>query len=362
MPKASIKLRVAIDLGNSQVKIYIPEQESNKKDIFIVNPSSLLPASAVADSVINLTTSDKSANALKTHDFQLTNDPISYKWGKSLTQFHQDDEIRQSISKTNRYSMVEYQLLANFAMALAVKEAGLEDEEVSVSVAVGLPDSDYEALQKDKYKDIKSIYSGAHSVAIDGNTVHFSVDDEIRIIQQGIGTAVSMMLDDEGYLKDDSILSERVVVADVGGGTTIITTLDDFKPNLKLSKTIWTGSNSIYRDIIKNVLENQGVDMNINKLEENIKDKNFTYKAGRNKIIDFKDEYTNAINAAISRLKNNMQTIVADMDGVDRLIFTGGGVNLFNLDDLTHMFGFGEKASNSEFANVIGFARAQLLD
>ncbi|MBM7617888.1 plasmid segregation protein ParM [Weissella uvarum] len=353
---AANTLKMGIDLGNRQTKIYIPEQEGVKKPINIVYPSALLPANLVGESTFGSLMNN--SDLPTTRKFQLTNDNNGYIWGESLTQFHKDDGILQSIAKSNRYEMDEYKLLSKFALAEGVLQAGFADEPVNISLSIGLPDDDY-----DKYSDsdlIKSIYKNAHSVEIDDKVLQFKVT-KLQVLQQGLGAPIHELIDFDGNVINPEILTQRTVWVDMGGGTIIINTFDQFRALPDLSSIYWNGSDTIYRKLAQLIAKNQQVKVDIDELESQIKKGERSYKVSRNQTIDFTDELNEVLQETLTILKNKIQNTVADMDAIDNIFFSGGTAQIFDPEDLKGMFGFGEIVPDGDMANAIGFVKAQSM-
>lgn len=335
----------ALDLGNKQTKL-----KSSKAEYVL--PSQVLNRNDMPQQLGNL------GIQRDVHYFKVPFDDSEWAWGKDLASLRLDMYLQDTLMYKNRYRNDVFKLLSNFALGLLASDFEIASKEIlEVVVVTGVPTDDYNSQQQ--LQDLSNVLKGQHQVEIDGKTVTVRVK-KVWIIPQPVGTLYDLLLDNQGFLENESLLDERIGIVDVGGGTILIDTLLNFELDQRNRRQFATGANDLYEAIAQR-MEGSVSLFKIEKLiRAGIEERNFSYRFSKNNIVDITDIVEQQIKVFSERLVRNLKSTFKDMSNIDTLIITGGAANLINKKVILNLFETATFLPDSEQANVCGYYKYAL--
>ena len=344
------KLLIAVDLGNKQTKIKT-EKET------LVYPSKLALVSFLGQSNADFGATLRSQDPNALHKYQLTNDSTdSYMWGEDLTTLHQDNAIQETIHEAdNRYTQTLFKALANFALARAIKPyVDDPDKKVVADVITGLPTNEYVTSDSPSYKALVKLLKGEHSVKIDDQTYNFRID-KITLLPQPCGTLYDKLLDENGRIQDQELMTDKVRIIDVGGGTILLNEFNNVELNADIINSPFTGAQSLYH-----MLEKHYGSFKPERIERALRERQANngrvlYHINKRDTRDITEEANKAIAAWDQQIIYTINSQFANENDYDRTIFTGGGMNLMDKDQISDKIHNADFVSNGEIANVEGY-------
>lgn len=348
------QFNVAVDLGNKQTKIWTAQGP-------MVLPSKLINAAiAGVDQAQSILSTGKAADHI--YKMQVVNEFGTYFWGQNLDQMHLDDTILESRGGGLRYGTPMYKRLVNFALALAVKQLGVNPETpVELNVMTGLPTSDFLRTDNRIASAVEQAFAGTHSVNVDGETYIFKVPKEnLSVIPQPKGTMYNLALDDSANIKMPNILQEKVGVIDIGGGTLILNEFVNFVLNKTMDDTTDMGAQKLYSLVKRYSDDNLSIDR-IERTLKNPQDGHYIYHFSSAYQENIDQAFKVAQQAWEEQIINEVLTQFGDYQSYDTLIVTGGGANLLDTRIFEDSIPNVQFVANSETANAHGFYKALVL-
>ncbi|SEO80636.1 plasmid segregation protein ParM [Amphibacillus marinus] len=333
----------ALDIGNKQTKM-VSEKTS---DVF---PSYYLLKQDLGSSLTLI----GQQRLIDSYESNIDPD-FTYAWGKEIAQVSTDKYI-DTISFDNRYRTNEFKLLVDFSLANLAKDYPAAKMSIlECTVATGVPSSDY---HDEAIRDIITAIKGDHNVRLNGESLNIRVK-EVFVIQQPIGTIYNELLDSNGYIENESFLDENVVVVDIGGGTLLIDTLKSLNLDEKQSGQRDNGAYDLF-ERIKNLAKQKGIrGLTEYKIEQIVRRGNsesgYSYQPNKNECIDLTEIILTAQKIYTREVINTINTTLKDKSQIDTALFTGGGPNVLNSDELKQVFKNSYLVEDSETATVRGY-------
>lgn len=346
--------KVSVDLGNKQTKIWTAQGP-------MVLPSKLINA-AIAG--VDQAQSGLTQHSERDHIFkmQVANEVGTYWWGQNLNQMHSDDTILESRGGELRYGTPMYRRLVNFALALAVRQLGVDPEvPVELDVMTGVPTSDFLRTDGKMVNEVAKAFVGMHTVIVDGQTYIFKVPkDNLAVTPQPKGTLYNLALDNSANIKMPNLLSEKVGIIDIGGGTLILNQFLNFALNKTMDDTTDMGAQKLY-SMIKRY---SGANLNLDRIERTLRnpqDGHYIYKFSNAYSLNIDEAFQIAQQAWEEQIINEVLTQFGDYQSYDTLLVTGGGANLLDKRTFEDAIPNVQFVANSETANAHGFYKALVL-
>lgn len=353
----------ALDIGNKQSKL-----KSEHSDYAI--PSVLVNQRDVQ--TIFSVGAPKDVNTLKL----IGNQNVFY-WGTGVLNYDQN-KLLDSLGFGNRYDRNVYQLLNEFALAVLGKDFDNQSDLEDVHVVVGLPTGDY---TQDTINAVKRIFMEqdgelfmpkTHLITIDNKEILVKVTD-VTTLPQPIGTFYNEVIDSDGIIVNPNIISKRIGIVDIGGGTALLDQLVNANLDANYRTQLETGANTLYSQVRSALMQRYGLNADLHKIEilireglanDNLSDPTFVYIQSDTNRFDITDLVYDEIRHYTSSLINNIQTTFQNLNDVDMLLVTGGTANIIDKTMFEETFGKTTKVrftNDSEFANVSGFYKYALL-
>lgn len=344
----------SLDLGNLQTKIKSSKAEK-------VLPSRFLDYDDLGDQSTSLFDSKLQLNKYTTNFDSM----FSYAWGEDLYKANSKGDFIDTIQFEERYGTHEFKLLASFAIAELAKDfQEAKNGILEVTIVTGVPTNDF---NESSVKEIMKVLNGDHNITVNEVSLNVRVK-EVKVLPQPVGTVYNEMLDKEGYLKEESYLDEQITIVDIGGGTILIDTLI----NMNLSDTGRAqkekGAHKIYENIANNCTKDNmhGItNSNIEQILRTSEDDKYYYSPNKNERHDITKHVKKAKIKYTRDLINTINTTLKGTSQIDTFLFTGGGANLINKEEIQNAYKHAIFVENSEVANVNGFYKygmASLLE
>lgn len=336
---------IGIDLGNGMVKIR--STDAKGKAYSLVLPCAWAYKKDVGDQV--------HSKQLKLESFFLND--VEYVWGEDIAEL--GSKIKVAIGHDGRYKSEPYKIMAQIAMAKAVKDLDVAPTD-KIYLVTGVPSQE---TNTERENDIANAFygenNGVHEIdVVDEN----GVDKEllfrighVEVMSQPVATVIGRYLDDEGYIGDEDYQNIKVGVIDIGGGTTDLDIVDQLQRQ-KNYTSIPKGFSDVYksiREVIKH--EHPSHDVTDYELLECLNEK--TYKPSRRSSgVDF----SNAMDAGIREVSVDIQQAILsnwkDQTDMDEILLIGASVKYFE-DNLSNVVSGLTIPENHEVSNVEGYFR-----
>lgn len=346
----------AIDLGNRRVKMKSDRGEYNY-------PASYLSAAHVGIRGIS------GIMAEDNFCYELEEDGAHrFVWGPDLGIYNLSEKIIDSYARSGRMKQKKAQRLLKFALgrlALDYKEA--QGKHLIVHLMLGVPITDLHQ-ESETIEILKNLVVGRHSIQIDDETIMVEIPSEnhVSIVPQYMGTVMEMAFNDK-MERVEAYSKGRIGLVDIGGGTILINSANYMTPSPVGSES-FEGVNVVIKDVASKVNSTKTF-----LIEQALRDGNsvtgYMYRPNRNEA-DVRD-ITKIVESVIETytrftLAPLITSSFPDLEEVDAIVLTGGGVNVISRDILLDEMG--EEyvsrlvfAENAEQANVRGFYKGAYL-
>lgn len=241
-----------------------------------------------------------------------------------------------------------------------------------IHVIAGLPTGDY---TKEVIDEIKSVFlektgegfkARTHLVTIDDEEVLTKVTD-VTVLPQPIGTFYNEVLKENGDVKQGELVSKRVAIVDIGGGTLLLDELDNVQLDTNYRIQLETGANTLYSDLRSSLMQRYSLNTDLHKIElmvrEGLADSalenaRFVYRQSDNNRFDVTEIVLSAVQHWTNTIINNVFTTFQNLNEVDAVIVTGGSASIIDKHAFADAFSDSTKVifvDEPELANVRGF-------
>src|SRR5690625_4369580 len=265
-------------------------------------------------------------------------DGTEYVWGSDV--FKLPKIVHTATFSDQRYQTENYRLFVKIVLARVARDIDLTaSEQVLISTGVPADQTRENAVKliKDSFLEGNGDREGLHRVTVEKEEYAINVAD-VLITSQPLATVLSYYLDEQGLVKDKSIVEKKIAVIDVGGGTTDLDTLLHFnRQQNHVSKP--TGFRDVYHDIrnyIKRESEGGNVEINdyhllhtIEKAErqakEDDRDPVYMYRiSDKTSPVDFTQAYYASLNKIGMAINQFIADQWSDIKQFDRVFLVGG--------------------------------------
>lgn len=346
----------AIDLGNKRVKMKSDRGEYNY-------PSSYLNAEHVGERGI------MGIPAKENFSYQLDGeDSPSFIWGEDLGIYNLSEKIIDTYARSERMQQKKVQRLLKFALGrLAWDYNESRNSPMVVHLMLGVPIT---ALHRenDTIEALKEFVIGTHYIQIDDEEIMFEIPSEeyVSVVPQYMGTILEMSFNNNMERVED-YANGRVGIMDIGGGTILVNSTNYMTPS-PVGTEIFEGADILIKEVASKVNSTKK-----NIIEETLRTGNsvsgYTYSPNRN--ASNQKDITKIVEKAIEKYTRfTIAPLITgefpDLEEVDSIILTGGGVNLISKDALKDEIGENyfsriKFVNNAEQANVRGYYKGAYL-
>lgn len=294
-------------------------------------------------------------------------DGAKYVWGKDIAKT--PNIIHTASLLEDRYETNNYKTFIKIVLGQVAKDIELNPTE-QIMVSTGVPsnqtkESALKAITQ-AFKGEGGEYDGQHKVTVDDEEFIINVA-VVTTTSQPLATVLQDYLDYNGNVKDPDILKMTIGVVDIGGGTTDLDTLDNFRRQNN-RRSIKAGFRDVYKAIKQKInKENNGREIDVNDyvLLDIIKEteKNATEQgidpvyyyqgSARQKRVDFTDTYRHALNELGMSINEVISDEWKDLDMFDRIYLVGGSA--FRVKDYIEVLVNPESPKDPGLSNVEGY-------
>jgi plasmid segregation protein ParM len=241
----------------------------------------------------------------------------TYVWGEDVGEA---SRLIPTYTTENRYTQKAYRLLSEFSISELLPKGKKTVD--NVLVVTGCPSTEKGTKLED---ELKQVFAGGHVVNVDGETKMVEVA-QVIVLPQPLGTILSLYLDDEGYVADESYEEDYVGVIDIGGGTTDLDGIKGLKRQNEDTETIPEGMFDAYKRIAAYInKEKPEAKATPQSVEQQILNGSDTYVISKRSSIDIKQVKEEAFRDFAEYLIAQINTSWKNRAKFDKLLLTGGG-------------------------------------
>lgn len=243
-----------------------------------------------------------------------------------------EDVKRVGSSPISTYGREERLHLSGFQtlLRLSLLQAATVDGQtgvIEVALGVGVPNEDY---RKDSVELITKWFKEPLSGAVDGQQVVVMVKN-VEVLSQPIAVLVDEFYDDQGFVRDQKVASENVLVIDSGSGTLDMSEFREMKLQNEVSEAI--GMNDVYQQVIE-AIEKRDPKFRVDAydLEYQIRsqqnNKEIIYRQGIS-TLPITDVYQQAMDDVWNQMVGRIERRYPDRKRFDRVLLAGGTGDAF---------------------------------
>ncbi|MFK4899320.1 Alp7A family actin-like protein [Lactococcus petauri] len=346
----------AIDLGNHRIKMKSDRGEYNY-------PASYLSAEHVGV---------RSISGIMAEDnfcYELEEDKgYRFLWGEDLGIYNLTEKIIEAYARSGRMKQKKAQRILKFALgrlALDYKES--RNKPLIVHLMLGVPVTDLHE-ESETIALLHELVVGQHHIQIDDEEIMVEIPsiDYISIVPQYMGTVMEMAFD-ENMQQVDTYAKGKIGLVDIGGGTILINSVNHMTPS-PVGTESFEGVNTLIKEIATKVNSTKKFSIE-QTLRVGNKKTGYIYRPNRNEA-DTRDITEIVENEIEKYTRFTVAPLVTssfpDLEEVDMIVLTGGGVNVISHQALLDEIG--ERyisrlvfVENAEQANVRGFYKGACL-
>ena len=214
-------------------------------------------------------------------------------------------------------------MITDFVKILALTAAGfMGTEDEPINLVSGLPIIYF----KEKKNAFTEILKGKHEIIFtqpDGKTVRKLISiDKICMLPQPIGSALNMVLNDDGKLIDQDLAKKKIGVIDIGFRTTDITILDHLQYIDRGSRTLDTGISKAFSIISNKLRERSNTNVELFRMYQAAESGSIKIKGQEYNFSSIRDQ----VYARLAELiASEIERLWAEDWDIDKILFTGGG-------------------------------------
>lgn len=323
---------IGLDHGNGWVKV---RTDTNK----VVLPSYYAKQETVAEGY------GTNRINVKTYESAMAKGN-NYVWGEEVGRLN---NLVSSYGSQDRYKQIPYRLLTDFALA---EVASYDTDAIAdVTVVTGVP-----SIEKgsDAESELINVVRGDHLVNINDKGVIVRVTD-VKVLPQPVGVVMSLYLDEEGYVEDESFETDSVGVIDIGTGTTDIDHVQSLKRQRDMSDSLPLGMFDVYRRVADWInREDTNAHATVEKVEQQFA--NDSYEVSKRLKFDITEIKQKALADVAAEIRTGIIHRWKTWNHFDRILITGGGASQLG-KHLRQLITDAEIVKNPQTANVEGFYR-----
>lgn len=271
-----------------------------------------------------------------------------YVWGEDVVEASM---VIPTYTTENRYAQKSYRLLSEFALASLVSDKKKTFD--NVLVVTGCPSREKGTRME---TELEEVFNGGHVVTVNGATKIIEVSSVI-VLPQPLGTVLSLYLDEEGYVDDESYEEDYVGVIDIGGGTTDLDGIKGLKRQKEDTDTIPYAMFKVYEEISDYINDqNPEAGATVQSVEKQVLKGSDSYVISKRSSVDIKAVKEDALRKYADLIIPRISTRWNNRAKFDKLLLTGGGAEV-----MAPYFKAWEKdiivVKDSQIANAKGFFR-----
>jgi plasmid segregation protein ParM len=236
-------------------------------------------------------------------------------------------DLAEQQSSVLHFTLNQEKLLTDFVKILTLTVAGMFVDKgapinVPINVVSGLPIGFF----KHSHKRFNELLSGHHRVTYHSHAGHETTKElyinKVRMLPQPLGSALNLLMDDNGRIINTALANQKVGVVDIGFRTTDFTILDHLRYIDRGSRTMETGISKGFSVIANKLREKCGVNVELYRLFNPAETGSIKMRGHGFNFAKIRDQVYSQLAASIA---NDIDRLWADDWDMDAIILTGGG-------------------------------------
>lgn len=268
-----------------------------------------------------------------------------YVWGNEVIKAN---TLLSTYGSQDRYIQKHYQLLNEFALAEVLSDLGSDVIE-NVWIVTGVPSEEKGTVLEEHLE--KSLM-GAHLIKINGVDKIVKVT-KVVVLPQPVGTIMSLYLDNNGFVHDDSYEEDGIGIIDLGTGTTDLDHIKELRRQEGDTLSIPLGMFDVYKRIEKFIKKSHpNANVTPQKIEAQFNSN--SYVISKRASLDITGIKEDALEEVAMDIKNAITQQWKTWERFDKIIITGGGASTLG-KKLKQLIDDATTADYSQTANSEGF-------
>lgn len=232
-------------------------------------------------------------------------------------------ELAEHQSNVRHFTLDQEKMLADFVKVLALTGAGyIANDKGPINVVSGLP----VVFFKQNKKRFVELLKGPHEITfkrVDGDSITKKiVIDKVIMVPQPVGSALNLLLDDDGKIINKRLAEKKIGVVDIGFRTTDLTILDHMQYIDRGSRTLDIGMSKAFNVISTKLRERSGVNVELYRMYEAVKSGSIKIRGQEYNFTSIRDQVYTRLAESIA---NEIDRLWSEDWDTDTIIFTGGG-------------------------------------
>lgn len=236
-------------------------------------------------------------------------------------------DLAEQQSSVLHFTLDQEKLLTDFVKILTLTVAGMFVDKggpinVPINIVSGLPIGFF----KQSHERFNELLSGHHRVTYHSHDGHETTKElyinKVRMLPQPLGSALNLLMDDNGKIVNTALANQKVGVVDIGFRTTDFTILDHLRYIDRGSRTMETGISKGFSVIANKLREKCGVNVELYRLYNPAETGSIKMRGHGFNFAKIRDQVYSQLAASIA---NDIDRLWADDWDMDAIILTGGG-------------------------------------
>lgn len=232
-------------------------------------------------------------------------------------------ELAENQSNVRHFTLDQEKMLTDFVKVLALTGAGyIANGDGSVNIVSGLP----VVFFKQNKNRFAELLKGPHEIIfkrLDGDSITRKITvEKVIMVPQPVGSALNLLLDDEGQIINKRLAEKKIGVVDIGFRTTDLTILDHMQYIDRGSRTLDTGMSKAFNVISTKLRERSGVNVELYRMYEAAKSGTIKIRGQEYNFTSIRDQVYTRMAESIA---NEIDRLWSEDWDIDTIVFTGGG-------------------------------------
>jgi plasmid segregation protein ParM len=236
-------------------------------------------------------------------------------------------DLAEQQSSVLYFTLDQEKLITDFVKILTLTVAGMFVDKggpitAPVNLVSGLPIGFF----KHNHERFNEMLTGQHEITYhshDGQeTVKKLNIDKVRMLPQPLGSALNLLMDDNGKITNKDLAKQKVGVVDIGFRTTDFTILDHLRYIDRGSRTMETGISKGFSVIANKLREKCGANVELYRLYNPAEEGSIKMRGQGINLAKIRDQVYSHLASSIA---NDIDRLWADDWDIDAIMLTGGG-------------------------------------
>ena len=195
--------------------------------------------------------------------------------------------------------------------------------ESALHLVLGIPVSHWQRL-KEPFVERLVGYHKIRSLQPDGSRTPKNIHiREIHTVPHPMGTYLGMLMDANGRMRDDTLKDQKIVLVDIGFGSTNVIVMEHMRLSNRCSGTIDLGVGRAFEAIDRKLRQESGHVPRFDQLYQAVRTGSIRIEGQTYNLERIREEAFGRLAEELAARIERMMTVEWDLD---RLVLTGGGV------------------------------------